>query len=147
MASIVPEMKLPAAVKPVFMNVLNPRSLEVGGFPVVGTSHVDPALVEATQRPLAYILGGLTTYAYVPVDGFATGRTISAYRVPAVNVGGETKFAAKNAPAPFEKPGIVVIARSGPVGKSPLVALIETLRFGVVPVQAEQNKKRSARVN
>src|SRR6185436_14048860 len=43
----------------------------------------------------------------------------------------------------LEKPGIVDDARSAPVGKPPLVALTESVRFGVVPVQEEQIKLMS----
>ena len=60
---------------------------------------------------------------------------------------GLAKFAAKKPPEPLEKPGIVAVARSAPVGRSPLVALIDTVMFGVVPVHPEQNRSKSALVN
>jgi hypothetical protein len=49
--------------------------------------------------------------------------------------------------APLLKPVIVAEARSAPVGKLPLVALSESVRFGVVPVHPEQNRLMSALVN
>src|SRR3954462_13811620 len=82
----------------------------------------------------------------MPADGFETGRTTIAYLVPAVSVSGVAKFAVKNPPAPVEKPGMVAVARSAPVGRPPLVARMETARFGVVPVQPLQNRSRSTLV-
>src|SRR5215212_2088692 len=93
------------------------------------------------------MLLALTTYAYIPGEGFATGRTTSAYLVPAVTFKGVTRFAAKYPPALVENPGIVAVARSAPVGRSPVVFLIETVRFGVVPVQPLQKRSTSTRVN
>src|SRR5215212_416853 len=82
----------------------------------------------------------------MPADGFETGRTSTAYLVPAVSVAGVAKFAAKNPPAPLLKPGMVAVARSGPVGRPPAsVALTETVRFGNVPVQVLQKRSRSTR--
>jgi hypothetical protein len=64
-----------------------------------------------------------------------------------VSVGGVLKFAAKKPPEPLEKPGIVAVARSAPVGRSLLLFRIETVMFGVVPVQPLQNRLMSALVN
>src|SRR6266567_1184643 len=83
----------------------------------------------------------------MPAEGFDTGRNTNAYLVPAVRVGGVLKFAAKKPPEPLEKPGIVAVARSAPVGKSPLVALTDTVIFGVVPVHPLQNRSTSALVS
>src|SRR3954471_2211365 len=41
---------------------------------------------------------------------------------------------------------MVALARSAPVGNPPLVARMDTARFGVVPVQLLQNRSRSTRV-
>src|SRR5712671_1331090 len=89
------------------------------------------------------------TYAYVPAEGLDTVRRMTAYRVPAVSVGGLLKFAVKKPAAPLEKPAMVATARSAPVGTAglPLVALIETVMFGIVPVQALQKRSTSALVN
>ena len=84
---------------------------------------------------------------YPPARVKETTRITNAYRVPAVRVGGLAKFAVKNPPEPLEKPGMVAVARSAPVGRSLLVALIDTVMFGVVPVHPEQNRSRSALVN
>jgi hypothetical protein len=67
--------------------------------------------------------------------------------VPAVSVGGAPNVAVKKPPEPLEKPGIVAVTRSEPVGRSPLVARIETVMFGVVPVQPLQNRSTSTAVN
>jgi hypothetical protein len=48
---------------------------------------------------------------------------------------------------PLEKPGIVAVARSPPVGRPAEVARIDTVRFGVVPVQPEQKSWRSTLVS
>src|SRR5215470_9342665 len=71
---------------------------------------------------------------------------ITAYLVPAVSVVGVAKLAEKYPPAPLLNPGIVVTARSDPVGTLPEVARIETVRFGVVPVQFVQKRSRSTLV-
>src|SRR6266542_2130640 len=118
--------------------------MSVEGF---ATAQLPPLSPETDRRPPAYGLVLLMTYTYLPADGFDTARTTIAYIVPAVSVGGLAKFAVKNPPEPLEKPGMVAVARSAPVGKSPLAALIETVIFGVVPVQPLQNKSRSALVN
>ena len=111
-------------------------------------AQVPPLFVEVDRRPPAYGLPLLLTYAYVPADGFDTARTTIAYFVPAVRVGGVPNVAVKKPPAPLEKPGIVAgVARSAPVGRSPLVARIETVMFGVVPVQPLQNRSTSTAVN
>ena len=61
---------------------------------------------------------------------------------------GAPKVAVFRPPAPPSlKPGIVAVARSAPVGVPPLVARIETVMFGLVAVQAEQNSSMSARVS
>src|SRR5437868_8992654 len=46
-------------------------------------------------------------------------------------------------PAPLLNPGMVAVAKSEPVGTSPLVARIETVTFGLAPLQPEQNIARS----
>src|SRR6185369_11177407 len=50
-------------------------------------------------------------------------------------------------PTPMLNPGIVAVARSGPEGTSPLLARIETMTFGLTPLQAEQNIDRSTEVS
>ena len=74
---------------------------------------------------------------------------MTAYRVPAVTIVGVVNVAVKKPPEPLEKPGIVAVARSGPVGSGvvPVVARIETVKFGVVPVHALQKRSRSTRVS
>src|SRR5436305_4799066 len=85
----------------------------------------------------------------MPAEVLLTGRTITAYRVPAVTASGLAKFAVKKPPAPLLKPVMVAVARSGPVGTAglPAVARIETVRLGVVPAHPLQNRSRSARVS
>ena len=62
---------------------------------------------------------------------------------------GLAKLAEKNPPPPLLKPVIVAAARSGPVGASglPVVARIEAVIFGVVPVHEAQKRFRSTLVN
>src|SRR5882724_1855745 len=110
-------------------------------------AQVAPLSPEVTRRPPAYGLPVLTTYEYVPTDGFDTARTTNAYDVPAVTATGVTKVALKKPPELLEKPGIVAVARSTPVGRSPLAFRIETVRFGVVPVQLLQNRSTSTCVS
>ena len=75
------------------------------------------------------------------------GRITSAYCVPEVSVGRLLKLAVKSlATPPLPNPAIVVDAMSAPVGRPPLVALSESVRLGVVPVQPLQNRLRSTRV-
>src|SRR5437870_7765114 len=59
------------------------------------------------------------------------------------------KFAGKKPPDALEKPGVVATARSEPVGTGglPVVARIDTVRFGVVPVQLLQKRSRSTLVS
>ena len=132
---------------------MNPRSRPPT---VTSAAQVPPLLADVTRWPLAYGLvfgfGGeaqLQTYAYVPAEGFETARNTMAYRVPAVSVGGTAKFAEKNPPEGLLKPAIVAVARSTPVGTgvAPVVARIETVMFGVVPVQPEQKRLRSTCVS
>src|SRR4051812_27770700 len=68
---------------------------------------------------------------------------MSAYWVPAVTVTGEAKLAVYVAAEPLEKPVIVPVARSGPVGRPALVARSDTVMLGVVPVHALQNRLAS----
>jgi len=51
--------------------------------------------VDETSWPFAYELPELNGSAYVPAEGFATGRTTSAYVVPAVTVAGVAKVPVK----------------------------------------------------
>ena len=74
----------------------------------------------------------------MPREGFATGRTSNAYTVPAVKLMDGLKVTVKLG-APAEKPVIVAVVRSAPVGSPPVVLRIETVRLGVVPVHALQN--------
>src|SRR2546425_12957774 len=72
--SFAEEMKVPDGVKPGFMKVWNPPDRRA-----VGAVHVVPLSPELTRLPLAYgFVVPLTVKAYVPADGFETGRTIRA---------------------------------------------------------------------
>ena len=73
----------------------------------------------------------------MPSEGFATGRTSKAYTVPDVKPMDGAKVTVKLG-VPAEKPGIVAVVRSAPVGSPPLVLRIETVRLGVVPVHPLQ---------
>ena len=83
----------------------------------------------------------------MPAEGLAVGRVTSAYCVPAVSVGGLLKLAVWKPAAPLLNPVMVADARSAPVGRPPVVARRESVRFGVVPVHPLQNKLMSARVS
>src|SRR3954464_13891055 len=71
---------------------------------------------------------------------------MTAWRVPATTDVGVAKFAVKYPPEPVENPGMVAVARSGPIGAPPLVARMETAKLGVVPVQPLQKRSRSTLV-
>ena len=47
-------------------------------------------------------------------------------------VTGVERVAVNHPPAPLQKPGMVAVARSAPVGRSPDALRIETVRFGIV---------------
>ena len=78
--------------------------------------------------------------------GADTGRKISAYCVPAVRVVGDPKVAVYKTLAPLAKvePGIVVLARSAPVGRPALVFRTDSVRFGGVAPQPLQKSWTSA---
>jgi hypothetical protein len=64
--------------------------------------------------------------------------------VPAVRVRVPLNVPVKNDDDPLELPVTVAVARSGPVGSPPVVARIDRVRFGAVPVHPEQNRFISA---
>ena len=90
-----------------------------------------------TAAPTGVVRGTVTT---------SSGNTLQVGTV-AVNTTHAAITMGDNTDLPVVLPGMVVTARSDPVGRPPLVALIETVRFGVVPVQALQNRSRSTRVS
>src|SRR5689334_6963060 len=78
----------------------------------------------------------------------AAARQTMAYCVPLVSVAGLAKFAVKLPPAPLQKPAMVAVARSAPVGRLPEALRIETVMFGIVTdEQLRLNRLRSTRVS
>ena len=58
-----------------------------------------------------------------------------------MSVTGDAKLAVKKPPPPLQKPAIVAVARSAPVGNLPAALRIDTVRFGIVTAPQFKLKK------